>query len=240
MSERVVFEALGVAGAPAPGRLTTTFRAGSLLVDAGAFAHGLAGPEADKIKDVLLTHAHLDHTLGLPFRLAHARLRVWGLEEVLDAVRESLLDGRIYPDMSDRVDWRPLEIGQTAAIGEFEVRVGPAAHGVPCLSFALKENGRTTVIVGDTSRQDPVVEWVAGEAPDRVVLECSFPDRLRELAVEWGHQSPSDFLHWRKALGPKPAFFVTHLKPGLEDEIENELSALSDPALTVLRQGDRF
>ena len=240
VSEWVPFEALGVSGAPAPGRLTTTFRAGSLVVDTGAFAHGLDRAVADTITDVFLTHAHLDHTLGLPFRLAHAPLRVWGLEPVLDAIRESLLDGRIYPDMSDKVDWRPLEIGDTAVAAGFSVVAGPANHGVPALSFAFSESGRTTVICGDTNYEDEVAHWVAAQDPDRVVVECSFPERLRELAVTWFHQSPSDFSRWREALGAKPELYATHLKPGHEEEIRGELAAIGDPKLSVLSQGETF
>jgi len=85
--------ALGTAGAPAPGRLTTTFLlSGGVLIDAGAAAHALDPARRDEIHTLFLSHAHLDHTLGLPFLLGRAPLAVHGLRPTLDAVKESLLE----------------------------------------------------------------------------------------------------------------------------------------------------
>src|SRR5262245_63378564 len=109
---------------------------GGVLVDSGAAAHALALSDRAGLNDLLLTHAHLDHTLGIPFLLGDgARPRVHGLKQTLDAVKDHLLDGHIWPDLSDLVEWHEVAPGTTLKVDPWEVEVGPANHTVPCVSY---------------------------------------------------------------------------------------------------------
>jgi ribonuclease BN (tRNA processing enzyme) len=235
--------ALGVAGAPAPGRLTTTFElTGGLIVDTGAAAHGLAPAEREGITDVLLSHAHLDHTLGLPFLLAGGTPRVHGLPATLDAVRESLLDGRIWPPLHHRAEWRELDPSSRVEVGDWEVTTLPAAHTVPCLSFVFSRLGMADplAIVGDTRLDDEVVAGIAAERPAHCVVEVSYPDADAEIAIRYGHQTPRELRVWREALGPDCLLLITHLKPQHGDAVRAECDALDDPRLIVMTDGDVF
>jgi len=230
-------QVLGVAGSPAPGRLTTTFQLGAdTLIDTGAAPFALAPERWVEIRHVLLSHAHLDHTLGLPFLAIPATPRVYGLQTTLDAVRESLLDGRIWPDLSERIEWVEIEEGMTVEVGGRDVAVGPADHTVPCLSFSVGG----VVVVGDTRFDDRVVAWAAAQRPGTCIVECSFPDESHELAVRLGHQTPLDLRRWREALGPDCILAVTHLKPEVETVIQAECEALGDPRLRILHDGDEI
>jgi len=232
-------EALGTSGAPAPGRLTTTFRLpGGVLVDTGAAAHGLEETEQEEIREILLSHAHLDHTLGLPFLLGVAPLRIVGLASTIQAVRRGLLDGHIWPDLGDRAAWHHVTVGEVLRMGPYEVTIGPASHTVPCLSAAFTGENGTCVIVGDTRPDDAVIEWAARCAPSLCVVEVSFPDAHAALAHRYGHQTPRDLVRWRAALGPDCALHVTHLKPAHRDAIRAECDALHDPRLHILQDGD--
>lgn len=232
-------EALGVAGSPAPNRLTTTFRlSGGVLVDAGAAAHAIEPADRKSITDVLLSHSHLDHTLGLPFLLGTGSVRVWGLEETLDAVRQSLLDGRIWPDLRAHADWRTIRPCEPFSLGPWRIDTAPSSHTVPCLSYALRGFGRTLVIVGDTRYDAAVAGWTAAARPDDCVVECSYPDAKAEEAVRFGHQCPRDLRRWREAIGPTARIHATHLKPAYEAATLAGLEGLRDPLLSVLRDGD--
>jgi mRNA degradation ribonuclease J1/J2 len=232
-------EALGVSGAPAPDRLTTTFRlTGGVVVDTGAACHGLGVDARGGIETVLLSHAHLDHTLGLPFLLAESERRVLGLQSTLDAVRESLLDGRIWPDLSERAEWVPIREGETFEAGPWEVEVGPADHTVPCVSYLFRGADGAVAIVGDTRRDDDTIAAIAAWKPEACVVEVSFPDRMAELAERYGHQTPRDLVAWREALGPDCRLLVTHVKPAHEAGILLEIEALGDPGIRVLQAGD--
>jgi len=231
--------ALGTAGAPAPGRLTTSFLlSGGVLIDTGAAAHGLDPARRSEIGTILLSHAHLDHTLGVPFLLGHMPLRIHGPRAALDAVRESLLDGRIWPDLSGEAEWHPFTRTAVIEAGSWRIESGPASHTVPCASYVCRHGSFTAAIVGDTRLDDDVVAWAAEQAPDVCIVECSFEDALAGAAQRWGHQTPRDLPRWREALGDGCRIHVTHMKPMHERAVRAECGALGDPGLFLLHDGD--
>ena len=231
--------ALGSAGAPAPGRLTTTFQlSGGVLIDTGAAAHGLPPERRSDIETVLLSHAHLDHTLGLPFLLGRLPLAVHATIPVIDAVRESLLDGRIWPDLSRFAIWHEHAMGDTIEAGPWTIAVGPASHTVPCVSFVCRAGDAAIAFGGDTRLDDDVLAWAAAAKPDVCVVECSLPNDWAESAARWGHQTPSDLSAWREALGEECRLMVTHIKPLHDATVRAECEALDDPGLSILQDGD--
>ena len=83
-------------------RLTSLLIDGTLVVDAGGLTCALSLPEQKKIKTVLLTHHHFDHTRDLVTLAANAayywqgQVVVYALRYTLDIVTTCLLDGKIY------------------------------------------------------------------------------------------------------------------------------------------------
>lgn len=228
-----------MSGAPAPDRLTTTFRlTGGVVLDTGAACHGLGVDARGGISNVLLSHAHLDHTLGLPFLLAESEMQVTGLQPTLDAVRESLLDGRIWPDLHERAEWVAIREGDRFEAGPWEVEVGPADHTVPCASYLFRGTKGAVAVVGDTRRNDDTIAAIAAWKPQACVVEVSFPERMAVLAERYGHQTPGDLAPWRAALGPDCRLLITHVKPAHEADVLAEIDALGDPNVHVLRPGD--
>jgi ribonuclease BN (tRNA processing enzyme) len=219
--------------------LTTSFRlAEGVLVDAGAAAHAIEPQDRGGIRHLLLSHAHLDHTLGLPFLLADCEPCVYGLRETLDAVRDCLLNGRIWPDLRRRANWKEIRPGQSLHIDDLEVVAGPSNHTVPCLSFAVRAGESTVVLVGDTRVDREVIAWSVARSPTACVVEVSYPDARCEVAERFGHQTARDLAPWRKALGDECRLCVTHIKPTHHDAVRAECEALGDPRLEILRDGD--
>jgi len=232
-------EALGVAGSPAPDRLTTCFRlTGGIVLDTGAAAHSIPPERRDEIETVLLSHSHLDHTLGLPFLLGKHPVRVLGPAESLAAVRGSLLDGRIWPDLSAHALWSPIAAGDSFECGPWHVEVGATSHTIPCLSFLFRGGAGAVAVVGDTRLDADVVDWVASRKPVRCIVEASYPDANAEIARRYGHQTPADLRTWREALGADCALCVTHMKPAYEAAVRAECEALGDSNLHILQDGD--
>jgi len=231
--------ALGTAGAPAPGRLTTTFElSGGIFIDTGAIPYAVPPEQRDSVRTVFLSHAHLDHTLGLPFLLGRKTLEVYGSRAVLDAVRESLLDDRIWPDLARFAEWHEFEVGDRAEIGDWSMEAGPAEHTVPCSSFLCHSSAGTLAVMGDTRRTDEVLAWAAAARPDACIVECSFPDEWADSSRRYGHQTPCDLPSWRAALGDDCKIFITHMKPLHESRVRAECEALGDPGLFILQDGD--
>jgi mRNA degradation ribonuclease J1/J2 len=193
--------------------------------------------EREQVEHLLLSHAHLDHSLGLPFLLIDTQPRICGLGQTLAAVRDNLLDGHIWPDLSDRAVWHPVEIGETFRAGPWEVEVGPANHTVPCVTYLFRDGDYSIAIVGDTRYDDNVATWVAERLPTACVVEASYADRVHAMSRRHGHQTPADLARWRRHLGPECTLLVTHVKPTHAADVHAECEALEDPALRILQDG---
>lgn len=219
--------------------MTTSFLlSDSTLIDTGAAAHVLPHERRHLVSDILLSHAHLDHTLGLPFLIGRHPITIHGLESTLDAVRRGLLNNELWPDISKHATWNPITEGDEIELGDWTVEVGPANHTIPCVSFFGRNREERVLFAGDTRLDDALLTWATERAPTACIIECSFENALSELAIKWGHQTPNDLRAWRNALGPACRIEVTHIKPLHESVVRAECEALHDENLHILQDGD--
>ena len=102
---------LGCSGAIAAGYQTTAFLLDDdVLLDAGTGVGLLSLEALARIDHICLSHSHLDHILGIPLladavlRLRHAAgrppVQVHALPETLDALRQHVFNGVIWPDFT--------------------------------------------------------------------------------------------------------------------------------------------
>jgi len=78
---------------------------GTLALDAGGLTSSLSLPEQQKVRAILLTHHHFDHTRDLVTLGANGAafpnpVDVYALSQTLDIVNSCLLDGKMYADFS--------------------------------------------------------------------------------------------------------------------------------------------
>ena len=225
-----------------------------VLIDAGS-ATLIPESELDLIDVVLLTHAHLDHILDLGFVLdsmVSRRTRplvVTGSEACLRIVKKHYMNGLLWPDFSRIqiegkaiLEYRVLadEIW-TDLPGSVECMALPVNHPAGARGFLFRYCGKTVVYSGDTGPTD--ILWrKANEQKDlsAVVIEVSFPDSKRSMALASDHLCPSlaaDELH---KLGNKDIrVHVFHMKPWFAKEIEEELD-LPGQSVILLKPGYRI
>ena len=149
-------------GAPlAPGRATTGLLITApgcepLLLDTcGGFelARQLAatGHALADLRNVVVTHRHLDHTGGIPaLYLANLPLTIYGSDDV-QAGLDALL-AATYPE------WAPhggiarpvVAAGERRAIGGFAVEFFAVEHRVPTLAVRVAHDGRTLAFSADS------------------------------------------------------------------------------------------
>ena len=78
----------------------------NILVDCGTGVGDLTLEEMAQIRDVFLTHSHLDHVLFLPLlsdaalTLRNGPLTVHALPETIAALKTHVLNGVLWPDYS--------------------------------------------------------------------------------------------------------------------------------------------
>jgi len=232
------FRVLGCAGGTGGGRHTTSFLVDDdLLIDAGTGITRLTLDEMRRIDYVFLTHAHLDHILGLPLlvdAVAGERtqaLRVFALPEVIEILRAHIFNWRIWPDFAALPDpaqpfltYTAIGLGERVNIGGRELTPLPTRHGEPAAGYQLRGCGGSLIFSGDTTSHAALWQ-IANATVDlrHLIVEASFPDRLRAVADASQHYCPATLLPDLATLQGDAAVWITHLKPGQEDEIMAEL-----------------
>jgi ribonuclease BN (tRNA processing enzyme) len=236
---------LGCSGSMASGDRTTSFLLdGCVLLDAGSGVGDLTLEEMACVDDILVSHSHLDHVLGIPLladsimrrRLAAGRppIRVHALPETLRALEQHLLNGVIWPDFTrlptpERpvLALRPLEVGGRLVLGARCVEALPARHSVPAVGFAVfpraDGGGAAWVYSGDTGPNPALWARLAQLQVDSLVIETAFGDDDMALAQVSGHLHPARLADELRHLAPGVEVWVTHIKPGELDTIMREV-----------------
>ena len=235
-----------------PGHGVTGFLVdGILAVDAGPLGQFGTCAEQAAIRDVLLTHSHLDHVAGLPTFLDN----VYGLAEhpptiraskaTLDVLRTDLFNDRLWPDfigmarsMPPFLELRECEPDRPFDCGRYTVCALPLDHPVPTVAYVI-DDGRDAVAVVTDTAPVPAVFAALGRWPRlrAVFLECSFPRRRKDLALASGHLTTADFADAVGLLPPTLPVYAIHIKPRDHEEIVAELRALGMPNVQIGEPG---
>jgi len=141
--------------------------------------------------DIFLTHAHLDHVVGITYLLDVVRdkdmrrVTVHATAEKLAAVKNHLLAEALFPAKLP-CEFKPLP-RSVALASQGTLTHFPLEHPGGAIGFRLDWPDRSMAYVTDTTaRADaPYVEAIRGV--DLLVHECNFPDSLSELASRTGH-----------------------------------------------------
>jgi ribonuclease BN (tRNA processing enzyme) len=226
---------------------------GKLAVDAGSVATQLPLDEQGQVKDVLLTHSHLDHVRDLPLLLINCDrmtepLRLHGTAETIDAVRRHLFNQEIWFEAfsipspeQPMIAANEIEVGSTVEICGYEVTGFALSHTVPSTGWLIrpKGGGPAVYFAGDTDDENCLAAPAAA-APDLAAafVESSFPNGMEEFAKLTGHLTPAGIGAASAALPENASLFVTHLKPGFEDRISADVDALGDSRVRALHTGE--
>ncbi|MBI3430771.1 MAG: 3',5'-cyclic-nucleotide phosphodiesterase [Hydrogenophilales bacterium] len=244
---------LGCSGGIGSGRHTTSLLVDDdVLIDAGSGLTTLDFEQLVKIDHVFLTHAHLDHVLGLPLLLdsvgdlRDGPVTVHALPKVLDVLSTHLFNWQLWPDFreipSKDAPWLrfvPLGLGETFTLKGRTFRPLPANHVVPACSIHLATAAGSLVFSGDTTHSDAFVAAL-NAIPDlrHLIIETSFENALVEIAKASRHHWPDSLAAELKLLTVAPEVWITHLKPGNESAIMNELRQTApDWGVEALLQG---
>lgn len=231
---------LGCSGGIGSGRHTTSMLVDDdVLIDAGSGITTLDFEQLLKIDHVVVTHAHLDHVLGLPLLLDSvgdlrgSPLTVHALPEVLEVLSDHLFNWKLWPDFrripSAEAPWlrfEPLDFGASFSLKGRSFRPLPVNHVVPACGLHLATAAGSLVFSGDTTQSDAFVAAL-NAIPDlrHLIVETSFENELAEIAKLSKHHWPESLAAELQRLSVGPEVWITHLKPGNEVAIMEELRA---------------
>jgi ribonuclease BN (tRNA processing enzyme) len=252
----VKFRVLGCSGGQLPGyKLSSFLIEDSLLIDAGCTTAALSLAAQQKIRDILVTHIHLDHVMSLGtladnlYGKSKIPINVWSVNRVIDGLAKSLFNNQVWPDFTritgptqrtPVLRLRRLQTGKAVKVGDHTVTAIEVGHVVPTVAFFVESKNQTLLHVGDTGPTEKV--WAfARKHPDlgTLVIETSFPNRLQEVADVSRHLTPQTLAQELDKLEMQsPRILITHLKPEFRREVIRELHKLKGHRLRVLRDGD--
>lgn len=169
-----------------------------VVLDAGSAMYRVRDRLATDTLDIFLTHAHLDHVLGLTFLfdilpakpLKH--VVVHGQAEKLAAIQEHLLSREIFP-VALPCRFEPLA-EEVALRDGGRLTHFPLDHPGGAIGYRIDWPERSMAYVTDTTA-DPssaYVEKIRGV--DLLLHECNFPDGQEDKARLTGHSCLSPVL----------------------------------------------
>jgi ribonuclease Z len=186
---------------PSPSRHTACYYISdlALVFDAGTgifrlIEHLLKEPKSSI--DILLSHAHLDHVVGLTFLLDALAvtdlktIRVFGEAAKLDAIREHIYSELLFPVLPP-MEFLPLD-GEsgTLRLGEQRetlVRYFPLEHPGGTIGYVVESEGKKVAYVTDTIARPDANYLKELINIDLLLHECYFSNDYTELAVRTGH-----------------------------------------------------
>lgn len=245
---------LGSAGAELPDFKPPAFLLDDqLLLDAGTIGSVLSEEEQWKIKNILITHSHLDHIRSIPALADNIIIQnqlhtvsVQSIPEVIAALRNHMFNGVIWPDFT-RIPSaeRPVLTFTTItpykeySVDEYRVTAIPVNHTVPTVGYLVKSGGRSLVYTGDTGPTEEI--WTFCSGIDALIVEVSFPDSMQDLARLTKHLTPSMLLEELGKIEVLPKrILVTHPKPQYYDRILAEIEGLAITGVELLRDGSIY
>ncbi|XZE20969.1 MBL fold metallo-hydrolase [Pirellulaceae bacterium SH449] len=171
-----------------------------IILDAGSGFYRIGELLRSNTLHILLSHAHLDHILGLTFvldllattQLEH--LHVYAERSKIEAIRAHLFHPSLFPLEPD-FHWHALEdMGQEFSVDSAKVKWFPLEHPGGSVGYRLDWETTSLAYVTDTTCKVDAIYWKEIQGVDWLMHECNFSDEYSELAIKTGHSCLSDVL----------------------------------------------
>lgn len=249
---------LGCSGGIGDGLRTTSILIDTdVLIDCGSGVGDLTLDELGKIKHIFLTHGHLDHIAFIPLLvdsvfddLVGNPITIHLQVETLEMLQQHIFNWKIWPDFAKLPDednpvikYEVINPGQRLELDGRLIEAIPVTHTQPAVGYRVQSpTGGSFAFTGDTRNTDQFWE-VLNAHPELNLLfvECAYADHEVTLSQIAGHHRPSTLAEDLSKLQHHPELFITHHKPGEEEQIMCELKQiLNEREPKALQRGQVF
>ena len=226
-----------------------------VAIDAGSLAMATNSVQKKQIRDVILTHAHLDHIAGLPlfiddlFATLRRPIQVFATGEVIEVLERDIFNWSVYPRFSELtntngkvMEYRPFHTGEEFSVQHLRVKAVGVNHKVPCFGLIVSDGKTKFALTSDTAEMDEFWQVLEKENDiSAILIECAFPNELEELAHISYHLTPKLLKkELEKINNQNCLIYVVNIKPMYRDDIVRQIAELNIENLQILEVGQIY
>jgi len=242
-------------GDSVPQLLTTFLVDDHVAIDGGSIALSLGPDLMSKVRDVVVTHSHSDHTAMIPIFVAEAYTSlvspvvIHGTADVIADLRNHIFNDHIWPDFEKihlihkaepSIRFETIEPGRQFRVGDLSILPIPVNHTVPCVGLIVEDGGAAVLFTSDTYTTDEIWEQARqNQNLKAVFVDVSYPNELEKLADASKHLTPQSLARDLEKLKRDVPVFAVHIKPTGREQVIIQLAALNDPRISVA-EADRI
>lgn len=223
-----------------------------MTVDAGSIGIALSDEQRRTVRDVIVTHPHMDHIASLPifvddlFGELEQPVRVHATEEVIGLLKADVFNDTVYPKFDELknergrvMEYVPFQAGKVFRVGHLHATAITVNHIVPTVGLVISDGKTTVAFSSDTAETEEFWNIVnQAQQLDALFIEASFPDSMEKLARASKHLTPSMLRGELTKLNHNGMdILAVHLKPAFREQVARELSDLKIDKLSVMETG---
>lgn len=233
-------------------RLTCFLIDEQVAIDAGSIALAITPQQRKTVRDIIVTHPHMDHIASLPifiddlFETLKSPVRIYATPEVIDLMERDIFNWNVYPRFSELknefgpvMEYVPIPMGEEFKVAHLTVTAVAVNHIVPTVGLVVSDGNSTVAFSSDTSETDEL--WnVINRFPriEALLIEASFPNSMASLAEVSRHYTPASLQRDLRKLSHNDLdILAVHIKPAYRQMVIDELKALNIPKLGVMESG---
>ena len=236
-------------------RLTCYLVDDCVAIDAGSIAISLTEEQRATVRDVIVTHPHMDHIASLPifiddlYPTLEEPVRIYATPEVIELLERDVFNWNVYPRFSELkndfgrvMEYVPIPEGKEFKVAHLTMSAMPVNHIVPTVGLIVSDGKSTVAFSSDTAETEEFWEAVNNSPQlDAILIEASFPNAMAKLAEVSRHFTPASLNRELKKLNHNGLdILAVHLKPAYRQTIIDELNALKIPKLNVMEPGRTY
>lgn len=236
-------------------RLTCFLIDDCVAIDAGSIAIALNDVQRERVRDIIVTHPHMDHIASLPifiddlYTTLKEPMRVYATPEVIDLLERDVFNWNVYPRFSELqndygpvMEYIPITLDERFRVAHLTVQAVAVNHIVPTIGLIVSDEKASVAFSSDTAETSRFWDVVNVEPHlDALLIEASFPNEMSNLAEVSRHFTPASLSKELTKLSHNGMdILAVHLKPSYRDTIIKQLADLNIPKLSVMEPGKTY
>jgi len=227
----------------------------TVAIDAGSLAMASSIVQKKQVRDVVLTHAHLDHIAGLPlfiddlFATLDAPICVHAAPKVIEILERDIFNWEIYPRFSELqndygavLKYQPFTAGEEFSVRHLRLKSVSVNHRVATVGFIVSDGITKFALSGDTAEMGEFWRVVNEENNlSTLLVECAFPNELEELAAASHHFTPRTLKRDLEKFNRREcSIYIVNIKPMYRDGVVRQIAELAIENLQILEVGQVY